>query len=90
MKQRTLHKTTCLQKSQNDHCMFTKGSHNSFLALVIYVDDILISGSNPTKIKADKEYLHSLFTIKDLDQAKYFLGIEVARTTSGITISKNK
>lgn len=77
-------------RSHNDHCLYVKNTQQHFLALVIYVDDILISGSNPIEIQAVKKYLHGLFTIKDMGEANYFLGVEVARNATGITISQTK
>ncbi|WCJ43066.1 Retrovirus-related Pol polyprotein from transposon RE1 [Euphorbia peplus] len=77
-------------RSRNDHCLFTKSSPQGFLALIIYVDDILITGSHEEEIVAVKQYLHSLFTIKDLGNVKYFLGIEIARSPAGIILSQTK
>ncbi|KAL2252233.1 UNVERIFIED_CONTAM: Retrovirus-related Pol polyprotein from transposon RE2 [Sesamum indicum] len=37
-----------------------------------------------------KDYLHSLFTIKDLGPAKYFLGLELARSPYGLIVSQHK
>ncbi|KAL0341475.1 UNVERIFIED_CONTAM: Retrovirus-related Pol polyprotein from transposon RE1 [Sesamum calycinum] len=37
-----------------------------------------------------KSYLHSLFTIKDLGFAKYFLGLELARSTHGLLVTQQK
>lgn len=70
--------------------MFTKITDLSILILVIYVDDILISGLNPDDIADIKTHLHSLFTIKDMGEASYFLGLEIARTTQGILIAQTK
>ncbi|KAL0462387.1 UNVERIFIED_CONTAM: Retrovirus-related Pol polyprotein from transposon TNT 1-94 [Sesamum latifolium] len=57
--------------SPHDH--FTKGT--SFLALLVYVDDILITEPSLACIQEVKTYLDRLFTIKDLGFAKYFLGL---------------
>lgn len=46
------------ERSAHDYSLFTKNAHESFLALVIYIDDILISGSRPTEIANIKSYLH--------------------------------
>lgn len=74
-------------RSQAEHYMFTKQCGHDFLALLIYVDDILLLSSNNKLVSKTKEYLHSLFTIKDLGLAKYFLGIEVAQTKAGTYLS---
>lgn len=55
--------------------------------LLVYVDDILLTGSCEDDIQHVKKYLQSLFTIKDLGNAKYFLGIEIARTEHGTYLS---
>lgn len=55
-----------------DPCLFTKGSGDSFLCLLVYVDDILISGPSLCLITKFKTFLDSVFTIKDLGSAKFF------------------
>ncbi|KAL0435394.1 UNVERIFIED_CONTAM: Retrovirus-related Pol polyprotein from transposon RE2 [Sesamum radiatum] len=42
------------------------------------------------KITAVKNYLDSFFTIKDLGFAKYFLGLELARSTHGLLVTQTK
>ena len=49
----------------------------------MYVDDILITGSDPKEISELLAKLNSVFTLKDLGEMNYFLGIEVMRPTSG-------
>ncbi|WKA11329.1 hypothetical protein VitviT2T_028838, partial [Vitis vinifera] len=58
--------------------------------LLIYVDDILITGNNVKDILTLKQFLHNHFWIKDLRDLKYFLGIEVSRSKKGISISQRK
>ncbi|KAL0309706.1 UNVERIFIED_CONTAM: Retrovirus-related Pol polyprotein from transposon TNT 1-94 [Sesamum radiatum] len=41
-------------------------------------------------IQSVKDYLHSLFTIKDLGEARYFLGLEIARSSDGLYVAQNK
>ena len=62
----------------------------SFTVLLIYVDDILITGNDPGNIAATKQFLHKHFHIKDLGDLKYFLGIEVSTSKNGIFISQRK
>ena len=77
-------------QSRADYSLFTKICGNSFTAVLIYVDDMIITGNDENVIAALKESLHTKFRIKDLDQLRYFLGIEVARSTDGISISQRK
>ena len=77
-------------QSKADYSLFTCLKGKSFTALLIYVDDILITGNNVKDILALKQFLHSHFRIKDLGDLKYFLGIEVSRSNKGISISQRK
>ncbi|GJV74534.1 ribonuclease H-like domain-containing protein [Tanacetum coccineum] len=56
-----------------------------FLALLIYVDDIIITGNSVFEIEKFKVFLKSKFMIKDLGKLKYFLGIEVVDTDKAIS-----
>ncbi|KAK4394253.1 Retrovirus-related Pol polyprotein from transposon RE2 [Sesamum angolense] len=77
-------------RSPHDHCFFTKGNGPSFLALLVYVDDILITGPSLSYIQEIKTYLNHLFTIKDLGFAKYFLGLELSRSPHGTYVNQAK
>ncbi|KAL0433957.1 UNVERIFIED_CONTAM: Retrovirus-related Pol polyprotein from transposon RE1 [Sesamum latifolium] len=77
-------------QSKHDHCLFTKSSATEFVLLLVYVDDILIAGDSATAIHDVKTYLNNLFTIKDLGVAKYYLGLEIARSNEGVTVTQAK
>ncbi|CAL2238958.1 unnamed protein product [Prunus armeniaca] len=77
-------------QSKADYSLFTCKNGKSFTALLIYVDDILITGNNVAMINSLKQFLHTQFRIKDLGDLKYFLGIEVSRSKQGICISLRK
>ncbi|KAM1845504.1 hypothetical protein ACFX13_019802 [Malus domestica] len=78
------------QQSKGDYSLFTKVTCTSFTAVLIYVDDIIITGNDDHAIAVLKDFLHTQFRIKDLGPLKYFLGVEVARSTSGVSISQRK
>ncbi|GJZ14308.1 ribonuclease H-like domain-containing protein [Tanacetum coccineum] len=61
-----------------------------FLALLIYVDDIIITGNGVSEIDKFKVFLKSKFMIKDLGKPKYFHGIEVIDTDKGIFLNQRK
>ncbi|KAL0642046.1 hypothetical protein Bca4012_102994 [Brassica carinata] len=63
---------------------------SGMIALLVYVDDIIITGSDKEGIIATKEFLKSMFEIKDLGEMKYFLGIEICRSKEGLFMSQRK
>ena len=65
-------------QSKSDYSLFTKGSRSSFVALLVYVDDIIITGPSSTILESLKQFLHSQFKLKDIGSLKFFLGIETA------------
>ena len=54
------------------------------------MDDIVIIGSDSTRISSLKSFLHGQFHIKDLGMLRYFLGVEVMRSKHGIFLSQRK
>lgn len=54
------------------------------------MDDIIITGTNLAEITNFKEYIHSVFGIKDIGYLHYFLGFEVGYTSYGITLIQAK
>ncbi|GKB78549.1 ribonuclease H-like domain-containing protein [Tanacetum coccineum] len=77
-------------QSKSDYSLYTKSDKGDFLALLVYVDDIIITCNNISEIEMFKVYLKSKFMIKDLGKLKYFLGIEVIDTDKGICLNKRK
>ncbi|XP_070043056.1 uncharacterized mitochondrial protein AtMg00810-like [Nicotiana tomentosiformis] len=61
-----------------------------FVAVLIYVDDLLITGNSTQFISETKVVPHQQFKVKDLGDLKYFLGIEVLRSKSGILLNQRK
>ena len=74
------------KQSKANYSLFTKKFNDSFIALVVYVDNILIASNNVQAIKELKVSLDQHFKLKDLRGLKYFLGLEVARSDKGITL----
>ena len=68
--------------------MFTKGQGPSFVALLVYVDDIIITGPSQSVLDSLKTFIHSQLKLKDLGSLKYFLGLEIARSTASIVFSQ--
>lgn len=61
-----------------------------FTAVLVYVDDILVTGTNASHITALKLFLDNNFNIKDFGLIKYYLGIEVLHTKAGLFLNQRK
>lgn len=60
------------------------------MLVLIYVDDILITGSHSKHIESVIQNLNSEFALKDLGEFNYFLGVEVTPTLEGLYLSQTK
>ena len=69
-----------MQKGKFDHSVFYKNSSSCIILLVVYVDNIVITGSDFKGILPLKSFLHIQFHTKDLENLKYFIGVEVMRS----------
>jgi hypothetical protein len=83
-------KTAGFSQSHSDHSLFVQEKGSTLTIVLIYVDDIIITGNNDSAIQDIKLFLQKQFHIKDLGKLKYFLGLEVARSKAGIVISQRK
>ncbi|PKH48991.1 hypothetical protein CRG98_050339, partial [Punica granatum] len=77
-------------QSGADHSLFTWSKGGDFLVVLVYVDDLILTGNSKVRCAAFKEYLRRCFHIKDLGPLKYFLGIEVARRGSEMFLCQRK
>ncbi|GJU09497.1 ribonuclease H-like domain-containing protein [Tanacetum coccineum] len=59
-------------------------------AINCYVDDLVLTGNSKVEIKEFKKFLSYKFKIKDLGELKYFLGIEVLKTKTGLCLNQRK
>ena len=64
-------------------CIYKKVSGSSIAFLILYVDDILLIGNNIEMLESMKEYLNKSFSMKDLGEAAFILGIKIYRDRSG-------
>ncbi|CAH9081001.1 unnamed protein product, partial [Cuscuta epithymum] len=77
-------------QSHADYSLFTLHRGDHLLCILVYVDDLLITGTSPEMISMFKSYLARTFPVKDLGFMKYFLGLEVARSPRGIFLCQRK
>lgn len=57
--------------------LFVKKTSSDILILLLYVDDIILAGSNPELVNSVIHDLGEVFEFKDMGQLKYFLGLEI-------------
>ncbi|KAD0371270.1 hypothetical protein E3N88_44371 [Mikania micrantha] len=74
----------------SDSSLFTLHVDSHKLFVLVYVDDIIITGSSSTAIDRFILTLSSKFSLKDLGHLSYFLGVEVQPHPSGILLSQHK
>ncbi|KAA0025138.1 Retrovirus-related Pol polyprotein from transposon TNT 1-94 [Cucumis melo var. makuwa] len=87
----TFVKSQGYSQGHSDHTLFTKVSETGKIAvLIVYVDDIVLSGDDQAEISQLKQRIGNEFEIEDLGNLKYFLGMEVARSKEGISVSQRK
>nr|GFB63757.1 retrotransposon protein, putative, Ty1-copia subclass [Tanacetum cinerariifolium] len=69
-------------QNHNEPCVYHKASRSDVVFLILYVDDILIMGNNIPRLKEVKDNLGKCFSMKDLEEAAYILGIKIYRDRS--------
>ncbi|KAL0318213.1 UNVERIFIED_CONTAM: Retrovirus-related Pol polyprotein from transposon RE1 [Sesamum calycinum] len=77
-------------RCQADYSVFVQTTKTGMVILAVYVDDILITGSDIDEIEEAKTYLKKHFVTKDLGRPRYFLGIEIAHSKHGVSLSQRK
>lgn len=74
---------------QSDHILFVKNSViGKRVILIVYVDDIILTGDHNEEISKLKDFLAKEFEVKDVGILRYFLGMKIARYKKGISISQ--
>ena len=79
-----------LNRCRVDHSVFYTCSKQGKIWLLVYVDDIIITGDDTQGITMLKEFLQKKFNTKDLGPLKYFLGIEIAISSHRTALSQRK
>uniref|UniRef100_A0A2N9IMY5 Reverse transcriptase Ty1/copia-type domain-containing protein n=1 Tax=Fagus sylvatica TaxID=28930 RepID=A0A2N9IMY5_FAGSY len=77
-------------QSSQDSALFIHQSSQGLVLLLLYVDDMIITGSDTIGIHDIKTHLGTCFEMKDLGPLHYFLGIGVNYSSSGYTLSQVK
>ncbi|WVZ58300.1 hypothetical protein U9M48_008583 [Paspalum notatum var. saurae] len=73
-------------KNVEEPCVYKKVSGSALVFLILYVDDILLIGNDIPMLEAVKDSLRKSFSMKDLGEAAYILGIKIYRDRSKLLI----
>ena len=76
--------------SDHDPALFVHTSSSGRTLLLLYVDDMIITGDDSQFIAFVKQHLSETFLMSDLGPLRYFLGLEVTSTSDGIFLSQEK
>jgi len=69
-------------KCEEEPCVYKKVSGSAIIFLVLYVEDILLIGNDIPTLQGTKIWLSEQFSMKDLGEAVYILGIKIYRDRS--------
>ena len=72
-----------------DKCVYVKSTNDSHVIVCLYVDDMLIMGTNKNIINSTKKMLRSKFDMKDLGLADVILGISVKKNHEGYVLTQS-
>lgn len=78
------------RQSYVDYSLFTYSSCHVFLYVLIYVDDVIVTGNASSTINRFKQDLSTCFYMTDLGVLNYSLSIEFARNASSLCLNPHK
>lgn len=73
-------------QSKYDYSLFVCGFGSTFIALLVYMHDIIITEASSIDIEKLKSHLNDVFHLKDLGSLQYFLDLEITRSFVGISL----
>ncbi|CAH9146417.1 unnamed protein product [Cuscuta epithymum] len=76
--------------SKSDNSLFIYRHGQSVMYLLLYVDDIIITGNSPSLVSSFITCIASHFAMKDLGDLHYFLGVQAVRNSKGVFLSQQK
>ena len=76
--------------SHYDSGLFLRHTDKGTILLLLYVDDMIITGNDLTSIQELKDFLGQQFEMKDLGHLSYFLGLEITHSIDGLYITQVK
>ncbi|GAA0153411.1 transmembrane signal receptor [Lithospermum erythrorhizon] len=80
----------CFVQSTSDHSLFIYHHDGHTLYFLLYMDDIIFTGSSQKLLNSFITKLNTHFALTDLGELHYFLGIQVLKTSAGLLLSQRK
>lgn len=77
-------------QSQSDSSLFHFHEGTTIIYLLLYVDDIIVTGNDPLVLQKFITRTYLEFAIKDLGRLNYLLGLEVSYTSNGLFVGQAK
>ena len=77
-------------RSLSESTLYIKHSHADILIVSLYVDDLLVTGSNVKKVDQFKQEMLKVFEMTDLGVMAYFMGMEIKQDHQGIFICQKR
>lgn len=75
---------------QSDCSIFVRFHSAGIIYVLVYVDDLIVTGSSSSRITSFIQALNKTFSLKDLGDLHYFLGIEITRSFDGLLMCQQK
>ena len=76
--------------SKADSSLVIYSNESNLCYLLVYVDDLVITGNNPTLVTTFIQQLGNMFSLKDMGPLHFFLGVEVIPTKAGLFLTQHK
>ena len=78
------------KNSLADASLFVYNHNNIILYMLVYVDDLIITGSHTDILNKFIQSLSARFSLKDFGLLSYFLGMEVQRNSQGLYLTQTR
>ncbi|XP_031261729.1 uncharacterized protein LOC116119932 [Pistacia vera] len=77
-------------RSPNEYTLYIMKNESGLAVVSLYVDDLLVTGSNPGELDQFKSAMQTKFEVTDLGLMTYFLGMEINQSAGGIFVCQQK
>ena len=78
------------QNSKADLSLFIYNTGSTLYYLLVYVDDLVITGNNPALVNTIIQQLGDMFSLKDMGSLHFFWGVKVIPTQTGLFLTQHK